>query len=86
MHVHWGRSYIKEVSCLSLRPSSQRLILDAQVNPALYGFVERRHPVRRKNHDTLEVFQLPQENRNQRVMLQMLAFARFKEDVSFIEK
>lgn len=56
------------------------------MDTALDRLVEDGDPVCRQDHDALEVLELPQEDGDERVVLQVVLGARFEEDVGFVEE
>lgn len=64
---------------------TQLIVLDAEVYATLDGLVEDGHSVRGQYHHPLKVLQLPQEDRNEGVMLQVVLGTSFEEDVCFVE-
>lgn len=65
---------------------TQLIVLDAEVYATLDRLVEDGHSVRGQNHHALEVLQLPQEDRNEGVVLQVVLGTSFEEDVCFVEQ
>ena len=65
---------------------TQLIVLDAQVDATLDRLVEDGHSVRGQNHYALEVLQLPQEDGDEGVMLQVVLGASFEEDVCLVEQ
>ena len=62
------------------------IVLDAEVDATLDGLVENGHSVRRQYHHALEVLQLPQEHRDEGVVLEVVLCAGFEEDVCLVEE
>ena len=65
---------------------TQLIVFDTEVYTTLDGLVEDGHSVRRQYHHALEVFQLPQEDRDQGVVLEVVLCTGFEEDVCFVEE
>ena len=65
---------------------AQLVVLDAQVDAALDRFVEDGDSVCGQYHDALEVLQLPQEDGDEGVVLQVVLGAGFEEDVGLVEE
>lgn len=65
---------------------TQLIVLDAEVYATLDRFVEDGHSVRGQYHHALKVLQLPQEDRNEGVVLQVVLGTSFEEDVCFVEQ
>ena len=56
------------------------------MDAALDRLVEDGHSVRRQDHDALKVLELPEEDGDERVVLQVVLGARLEEDVGFVEE
>ena len=65
---------------------TQLIVLDAQVDATLDRLVEDGHSVRGQYHYALEVLQLPQEDGDECIMLQVVLGASFEEDVCLVEQ
>lgn len=65
---------------------AQLIVLDTKVDSALDRLVEDGHSIRRQDHDALEILQLPQEDRDEGVVLEMMLGASFEKDVRFVEE
>lgn len=63
----------------------QIIVLDAEMYSRLDGIIEDCDAVGGKDHDALEVFQLPEEDRDQGVVMQVVERPAFNEDISFIK-
>ena len=59
---------------------AELVVLDTEVDAALDRLVEDGHPVRGQDHDALEVLELPQEDGDEGVVLEVVLGARFEED------
>ena len=71
---------------LRFRLLAQLIIFDTEVDAALDRLVEDGHSVRGQDHDALEVLELPEEDGDEGVVLQVVLGARFEEDVGFVEE
>ena len=71
---------------LGLGLLAQLVVLDAEVDAALDRLVEDGHPVRRQDHDALEVLELAQEDGDEGVVREVVLGARFEENVGFVEE
>ena len=71
---------------LRFRFLAQLIVFDTEVDAALHSLVEDGHSVRRQDHDALEVLELPEEDGDEGVVLQVVLGARFEEDVGFVEE
>ena len=71
---------------LRFRLLAQLIVFDTKVDAALDRLVEDGHPVRRQDHHALEVLELPEEDGDEGVVLQVVLRARFEEDVGFVEE
>ena len=65
---------------------AQLIVLDAQVDATLDRLVEDGHSVRGQYHHALEVLQLPQEDGDEGVVLQVVLGAGFEEDVGLVQQ
>ena len=65
---------------------AQLVVFDTEVDAALDCLVEDGHSVRGQDHYALEVLQLPEEDGDEGVVLQVVLGASFEEDVGFVEE
>lgn len=65
---------------------AQLVVLDAQVDATLDRLVEDGDSVRGQYHHALEVLQLPQEDGDEGIVLQVVLGASFEEDVCLVEE
>ena len=65
---------------------AQLVVLDAEVDATLDRLVEDGHSVRGQDHHALEVLQLPQEDGDEGVVLEVVLGTGFEEHVCFVEQ
>ena len=64
----------------------QVVVFDAEMYPRLDRIIEDCDAVGGKDHDALKVFQLPEEDRDQGIMMQIVERPALNEDIRFIKE